>query len=244
MRAIPQIAVKFVAAHEGFRDKAYLCSANVPTIGYGHTDGVKLGDTCTKAQALKWLAVDMQDAQRKIYALIKPDVIDALTEHQWSALLSFVFNLGLSSKWQLVKRINARQFDQVPMELAKFVNAGGRKVMGLVKRRADEQVLWATDEPGSTGEAMPSSITRGVGVTPPTPADPTPAVKTPPVILGLLGAATAGAPLVDQARRAVEPYSTSSEMVQRMLGILSMIGACLAVAAIAVTWLKHRESRR
>jgi lysozyme len=244
MRSIPQLAVKFVASHEGLRTTAYQDSAGIWTLGVGHIDGVKQNDTCTKAKALLWLAGDMQIAQRKIYACIKPEVIDALTEHQWSALLSFVFNVGLSSKWQIVKRLNARQFDQVPQELAKFVNAGGRKVMGLVKRRADEQVLWSTDEPGSTQEVVPSTVTRGAGITPPTPADPTPTAKSPPVVLGLLGAAASAGPMVDQARGVIAPYAQHSETVERMLGLLATAGAVLAVIGLVLMWMKHREARR
>jgi lysozyme len=243
MRAIPRKAVNFVSKWEGFEPKAYLCPANVWTIGYGSTQGVKPGDTITKAQALTLLAKDMEVARAKLYGVIKPQIIDELTENQWSALLSFAFNLG-AGKWQIWKRINARQFDQVPQELAKFVNAGGKKISGLVKRRAAEQVLWSTDEPGSTDEAVPSSVTRGVGVTPPTPADPAPASKSSTIITGFVGAAATVPVAAQQVTAAVAPYADQSEIVQKVIAALATIAAAAAVLVLVLTWIKKREARR
>jgi lysozyme len=240
MRAIPQKAVNFVAQHEGMQLTAYLDSGNLATIGVGHVDGVQLGDVCTKSQALKWLAEDMGIAQRKLYAALKPEVIDSFTDNQWSALLSFAFNVGFSSKWAICRKLNAKQYDQVPAELAKFCNAGGKKVLGLVKRRADETVLWSTDEPGTTQIMPTSAVTRGPGVTPPTPAPVVPMHKNP-LVAGALGFTAAAAPMIDQATKVVSPYAERSELVQRALGTLAAIGAVLAVVSMVLLYLKNKN---
>jgi lysozyme len=241
MRAIPRKAVTFVSKWEGFRSEAYLCPANVWTLGYGSTEGVKPGDTITKAKALTLLAKDMEVARSKLYGVLNAKVIDDLTENQWSALLSFAFNLGAGKSWTIWKRLNARQFDQVPQELAKFVNAGGRKVQGLVNRRAAEMVLWSTDEPGSTDEPVPSSVTRGVGVTPPTPADPEPAVQSKTLWAGGAVAASGAVQVANEVQDLASPAAMSSEFIAR----IAMIAAIIAfVGGLAIMAFRYADKRR
>ena len=242
MRSIPAVAADFVAAHEDLRLRAYRDSAGVQTLGFGHVDGVLAGDRCTRAQALGWLNDDLEIARAKLYGVLKESVIEALTENQWAALLSFVFNLGAGRDWTLWKRLNASQFDQAPGEMIRFVNAGGRKVQGLVNRRADEVKLWSTEEPGSSAATVSSSVTRDAS-TPPTPADPTPVRRSAPLLISAAGAVTAAAPMLDQVRRAIEPFSDHSEVVARLLGVLATAGAGLALIGLALMWLKHREMR-
>ena len=76
---------------EGLRLSAYLCPAGIPTIGYGHTKGVKLGDTCTREQAEEWLENDFFMAKQDVKAVVRV----LLRENQLDALASFVFNLGV-----------------------------------------------------------------------------------------------------------------------------------------------------
>jgi lysozyme len=56
---------------EGLRLKAYLCPAKVWTIGFGHTKGVKEGDTCTISQADQWLREDCQEAEEAVARLVR-----------------------------------------------------------------------------------------------------------------------------------------------------------------------------
>ena len=58
---IPMEAVALIAEIEGCRLRAYKCPAAVWTIGWGETDGVQPGDTCTQAQADQWLCDDLTD---------------------------------------------------------------------------------------------------------------------------------------------------------------------------------------
>ncbi len=81
--------VHLICEREGLRLEAYLDSVGVPTIGVGHTAGVKIGDTCTKEQALAWLAEDLQWSEAAVNQVTAP-----LEQHQFDALVSFVFNVG------------------------------------------------------------------------------------------------------------------------------------------------------
>ena len=241
MRPIPDIAVDFIAAHEGCKLSAYKDSVGVLTIGYGHTAGVKVGDKITDTQARAFLKTDLLTAAGRIGDRIG-DVVNDLTEHQWAALLSFVFNLGADPKWTIWIRLKAKQFDQVPGELIKFVNAGGNKLQGLVNRRADEIKLWSTDEPGSLPTAPPSSETRIV-TTPPTPADPVPAAKSPALITGAVGIATTVTVAANAVTNAVSPYRDAAPMIGQAIAILATLAAAAAVIVLALNWWQKRQAR-
>ena len=242
MRTIPSAAVSFVAAHEGLRLRAYQDDGGVWTLGFGHVDGVKAGDRCTRQEALIWLADDLRAARAKLSTVLRDDVIASLTDAQWTALLSFVFNLGAEKNWTLWKRLNAGQFDQAPAEMIRFVNVGDRKVQGLVNRRADEIKLWSVDEPGSDTASITSAETRAAP-TPPTPREPSLTRGNATLLVSAAGAVASAAPMVDQARNAIEPFAGHSGAVQRMLGLLAVLGALLALMGLALIWLKHQEAR-
>ena len=125
---------------EGLRLSAYLCPAGIPTIGYGHTKGVKLGDTCTREQAEKWLENDFFTAKQEVKAVVKVP----LRENQLDALASFVFNLGVRKLIQstLLKKLNAGDYNGAAAEFDKWVFAGKVKLNGLIKRRAKERQLF------------------------------------------------------------------------------------------------------
>ena len=125
---------------EGLRLSAYLCPAGIPTIGYGHTKGVKLGDTCTREQAEEWLENDFFMAKQDVKAVVRVP----LRENQLDALASFVFNLGVRKLIQstLLKKLNAGDYSGAAAEFDKWVFAGKVKLNGLIKRRAKERQLF------------------------------------------------------------------------------------------------------
>lgn len=236
-RPIPKRAIEFVARYEGFRAKAYLCSGNVPTIGFGHTEGVKLGQTVTRDRATLWLAEDMQIAQRKLYSVLKPEIIDELTEGQWCALLSFAFNVGAAPGWTIWKLLNARKFDQAADQLSRFINAGGVKVQGLVNRRADEFKMWHEDAPE---EDVPSTFTRGVGITPPTPETRKPIWMSKTF---WTGGGIAGAATVQTAATTVQgiaaPQAYHSPWIAKVVGLTAVL---IVAAGVAIMVFKAIEN--
>ena len=129
-----------VRFYEGLRLQAYLCPAGIPTIGYGHTKNVKLGDVCTKQQAEEWLENDFFMAKTDVKAVVKVP----LRQNQLEALSSFVFNLGVRKLIQstLLKKLNAGDYTGAASEFDKWVYSGGVKLAGLIKRRAAEKQLF------------------------------------------------------------------------------------------------------
>lgn len=152
-RRIDRILLEFLVKAEGLRTRAYRDSAGVWTIGVGHT-GPDVGpDTVwTVDKCMRVLVVDAQKHADLLAKRVKPEIIAELSEHQYAALCSFVFNLGANPKWTIWKVLNRRAFDQVPAQLKRFVKVttpSGKVVTlnGLVKRRAAEVVLWETPDP-------------------------------------------------------------------------------------------------
>ncbi|WP_434616794.1 lysozyme [Azospirillum sp. B2RO_4] len=143
-KPVCQAAVDLVKHFEGLYLNAYLCPAGVPTIGYGHTAGVKMGQTITAEQADAFLAADLTQAAGHVDALVKV----ALNDDQRGALSSFVFNLGAGSLQSstLLKLLNAGDYagaaDQFGRWVYATVNGKKTKLAGLVARRAAEEALF------------------------------------------------------------------------------------------------------
>ena len=146
MRPVPQCAIDFVAQHEACRLRAYLDSASTWTIGYGHTLGVTQSSACSSVQAAAWLEEDLGIAAKRLAGVVDEAVILKLTDHQYAALLSFVFNCGAPPKATLWAELNAGKLDQVPAQLQRWIYAAGKIVPGLVNRRAAEVELWKTPD--------------------------------------------------------------------------------------------------
>lgn len=142
MRMINQAGLELIKEFEGLRLTAYQCSANKWTLGYGHTKGVKEGQTISLAQANAYLLDDIQDAQKAVSDLVKV----TLTENEYAALVSFVFNLGRGSfeKSTMLKLLNRGMYDTVPPQLMRWTKVNGEDVAGLKRRRAAEAKLWNT----------------------------------------------------------------------------------------------------
>ncbi|MCM8732708.1 muraminidase [Azospirillum sp. TSH7] len=143
-KPVCQAAVDLVKHFEGLYLNAYLCPAGVPTIGYGHTAGVKMGQTITAEQADAFLASDLTEAAGRVDGLVKV----ALNDDQRGALSSFVFNLGAGSLQSstLLKLLNAGDYagaaDQFGRWVYATVNGKPTKLAGLVARRAAEEALF------------------------------------------------------------------------------------------------------
>ncbi len=125
---------------EGLRLNAYQCSAGVWTIGYGHTKGVKAGDSITEAQAEKYLLEDVKEAEDEVnWQGLK------INQNQFDALVSFVFNLGAGNfrKSTLLKKIKANPDDPtIAQEFERWKFAGGVANNGLAARRNAESNLY------------------------------------------------------------------------------------------------------
>ena len=132
-------ALVALANLEAFRPSAYRDTANYVTIGYGTTQGVKMGDKITPEKALFRLLNDTYTFQTAIKQCVKVP----LTQYEYDAAAIFSYNVGASAfcRSTMVKKWNAGDYQGGCEELSRWVYAGGMKSPGLVNRRAKEYRL-------------------------------------------------------------------------------------------------------
>ena len=137
-----QKGIDLITKFEGFRARAYKCPAGVWTIGYGHTKGVKAGQSVTLEGAQDLLRQDLKNFEDWVNKLIRVQ----LTQGQFDALVSFCFNLGpgaLDSS-TLLKLVNQQKFALAADQFKRWNKAGGVELSGLTKRRAAERELFVS----------------------------------------------------------------------------------------------------
>lgn len=137
---ISQEGINLIKRWEGFRSNAYLCPANVWTIGYGHTKTTKAGTCISHAEAEELLKQDLIGFENAVRQLVKVD----LTQNQFDSLVSFTFNVGINAfgKSTLLRRLNAKQYSSAANEFERWVYANKNKLPGLVKRRIEEKNIF------------------------------------------------------------------------------------------------------
>lgn len=144
-RIINDAGRNIVMSEETLQLHAYLCPAGIPTIGYGHTGDVKMGDTITAHQAEVILEYDLRHFEEVVSRLAPMS-----NANEFSALVSFAFNLGEESlaSSTLLKRFLAGQKAAAAAEFPKWCHARNPKtgkmeaLPGLVRRRARERALF------------------------------------------------------------------------------------------------------
>ena len=135
-----------IKSFEGLKLTAYKCSANKDTIGYGNTfyeDGskVKPGDKITKERAESLFELIAAEFEAKVKQLNLPN----LSDNQFSALVSFAYNAGLTNlvKSTLFRKVRANPNDAtIRDEFMKWNKAGGKVLNGLTRRRKAEADLY------------------------------------------------------------------------------------------------------
>ena len=149
-RKISEKGLNLIKQFEGCRLRAYQCSAGVWTIGYGHTAGVRQGQTITQAQAEEYLKQDCRKFENYVNNKAYVPVTAQLNQYQFDALVSFAFNCGQGNLKTLCK---GRSTVQIAAALPKYNKAAGKVLSGLVRRRAAEQKLFNTAVSGTAETA-------------------------------------------------------------------------------------------
>lgn len=244
MRAVPDCAASFVRAHEGLKLVASPDIAGHMDAGYGHDEPtLTAGQAITQRQADLWLADDLNKAAASVCAILQEPVLLDLTDNQYAALISFVFNVGPNPSATLWKVLNARDYDHVPEQLMRWVYAGGNKVQGLVNRRSAEVQLWSTAEPGSVPDQPSSAVTRTAD-TPPLPAKPTGIKAHVIACVGVVGAAcTTYAAPVKNAADQLAAFS-GSHIISHVSEALLTVAGIATLGGIAAGWLKNRQAKQ
>lgn len=155
-----QLGIKLIKKFESCRLTSYQCSAGVWTIGWGHTRGVKQGDTCTQEQADKWLQEDLIEFERIVSIWFKK-----VNQNQFDALVSLCYNIGPGNlkKSAIYAAVKSDPYDiRIRNYFMRHVYANGRydgidndgdglidepgevkKLNGLIRRRTEEVTLYS-----------------------------------------------------------------------------------------------------
>jgi lysozyme len=134
---ISQAGVELIKSFEGFSATPYKCIAGVWTIGYGHTTGVtEDSGHITERYASQLLEEELRRYGARLMRMVKVN----LSQGEYDALVSFVYNLGLGSfqRSTLRQKLNRGDKAGAANEFAKWCKAGGRPVAGLLRRRYAE----------------------------------------------------------------------------------------------------------
>ncbi|MGV2432280.1 MAG UNVERIFIED_CONTAM: lysozyme [Rickettsiaceae bacterium] len=137
--------LELIKSFESFSAKTYLCPAGFPTIGYGHRiiDGANY-TSISKKEASLLLINDLNMVEKTI----ERNIDITLSQNQFDALCSFIFNVGASAfqRSTLRQKINyLSSNNEIANEFERWVYAGGRKLSGLVVRRKIEAKLFCVD---------------------------------------------------------------------------------------------------
>ena len=130
--------IDLIKEFEGCRLEAYKDPAGVPTIGYGHTSGVQMGQKITLEQAEEYLREDIERFENHV---MRYNGTYRWNQNQFDALVSFAFNLGSIN--QLTAN-GTRSIEDISAKIPEYCHAGGKKLNGLVRRRAAEKELFDT----------------------------------------------------------------------------------------------------
>ena len=141
---ISQEGIALIKRFEGCELKAYLCSAGVPTIGFGSTRGVSMDMEITQERAEALLIEDISDFEEEVNKCVKVP----LTQNQFDALVAWTFNLGGTNlrNSTMLKVLNEGEYEKVPSEMKRWNKAAGKTLEGLIRRREAESLLFK-DEP-------------------------------------------------------------------------------------------------
>ena len=137
--------VDLICEFEGKRLVAYDDGVGVWTIGFGtikYPSGnrVKKGDTCTLEQAKEYMRHDLIEFEHTVNSFVKV----LLSQNQFDALVSLSYNIGSSAfkSSTLVKKLNSGDYRGAADQFNVWINAGGKRMQGLVNRRDKEKLLF------------------------------------------------------------------------------------------------------
>lgn len=142
MRHINEKGLAIIKESETCKLTMYICPGGKKTIGWGHvlpddTDIISIPQSLADG----WLREDIEKTEEQL-AVATQHII--LTDNQWSALVSFCFNVGIGNflSSTMRRKLNAGDYEGAADEFGKWVYAKGKKLAGLVKRREKEKSLF------------------------------------------------------------------------------------------------------
>lgn len=142
--SVSENGLRHIANEEGCRSKAYQCSAHVWTVGLGHTQGIKQGDSATNEQIANYFVKDVGQAE----SVVKKHITQTATQAEYDMMVSFVFNLGAGNfaNSTLLKKFNQGDHQGACLQYPRWVYVNGKDCRledsnceGIPKRRDKEK---------------------------------------------------------------------------------------------------------
>lgn len=133
--------LSLIKQHEGLSYGVYLDPVGIPTVCWGHMDTrLKVGTRYAKSDCERFLKEDVKAAQKAVSDLVKVP----LTQNQYDALVSLVFNIGRANfaRSTLLRKLNDGDYNGAANEFPRWVYAKGKKLNGLITRRTHEMELF------------------------------------------------------------------------------------------------------
>jgi len=144
---ISENGLKLIKKFEGLSLKPYLCSAGIPTIGFGNTFYENMKKVTLQDETITEERADSLFnflVTTNFVNVVNRLVIVDINQNQFDALVSFVYNLGSGNfeKSTLLKKVNQEDFIGASLEFEKWNRASGKVLNGLTKRRLSEKELF------------------------------------------------------------------------------------------------------
>lgn len=155
---ISNVGLNLIKKYEGCRLTAYKDAVGIWTIGYGHTRGVKEGQTITPEQADDFLRFDLENAEKHVTAY---DSIYHFSQSQFDALVSFTYNCGARNLKRLTNG-GKRTVYEISNAIPNYNKAGGKVLKGLVRRRNDEKAMFDKGMAKKSVTEVSNEVLRGI----------------------------------------------------------------------------------
>lgn len=141
---INQEGANLIKGYEALRLIAYLCPAGRRTIGWGHTKGVHLGMTISRAQAEQYFELDIAEFEEGVEQALQGSPV---TQNQFSAMVSLAYNIGIGRfRTSSVLRFHRQgRYKLAAAAFLLFVYVHKSRSAGLVRRRRSEMALYLKD---------------------------------------------------------------------------------------------------
>ncbi len=216
-------AVEEIARSEGCRLKAYRCPAGVPTIGWGRTRDVRLGDEIVQAQADRWFVDDLRDFADAVRKLVTRPA----TANEFGAMVSLAYNVGKAgfAKSTVLRKHNEGDAQAAARAFALWNKSRGQVMPGLTARRAREAALYLAPD-DDTALPMPQEI------------EPESSLSVSPIAVS--GAATALA----GALAGLTGMTEQGAAVAAVLGVNPAVGFAVVALWSGITTLHNRMKQR
>jgi lysozyme len=222
-----ELVKKFEGLHKVKDDgmvHAYRCPAGKWTCGYGATKGVRSGVKWTKEYSEMRLIEDIEEHGK----IVKKSVNVPLTQAQYDALVSFVFNLGGGAfrSSTLLKKLNMGLYDECPEQIMRWnkarVDGKLTPLRGLTRRRSAEAAIFARDAQLPSDEGGPQMVQK------PTAAAPKSLAKSKTMAgAGIAGVATA----MNEVAGQIQGLVSYAPMLKTIFLLCAIGGIALAAYA-------------